>query len=307
MEAWKVVRVSLGVPLHALRQSSITPQLAMPLLSYATPRWTGESSSGSDGDGPTKYRDASRQTGGRLSCEVGVIKDSSGSAFLSLGGASVVCSVHGPRALQQRGVMEGGYGSVECDLRYAPFSIKPTAGGLPENSGGAGSGSSASMTNKEKYLSQVLKEALVQSIRLDLYPKMSISVSVLILQSSGNTGTDLAAAITSASLSVVDAMIEILDFVVATAVGLSMPPSTCHAAASAQAIAAHMLDPSATQQGEATLMIATMPSSAEITQVFYEGKIDADAIPSLISIARHAAESLRGGLSACIKNRKQLQ
>lgn len=254
----------------------------MPLLSCSIPLWCGELEAAS----PLKAEAADDH----FFCEVGVVKEASGSSFLRLGGASVVCSVHGPRTLQ-RGVVEGGSGSVDCDLRYAPFSVRPASGVLPTDTGSSSSGGGGNMTAKEKHLAQAMKEALLQSIRLELYPKMTITISVLVLQSSGNSVTDLAAAITSASLSLVDAMIETLDFVTAAAVGgvasKSIPGT---------------LD---TIQQVPTLMVALLPCLSQMSQVFLEGKIDAEAMPGLLASARREAETFRVHLSNCIKLRKK--
>ena len=260
----------------------------MPLLSCLTPLYVG-----GDLEAPPFETEG-------FFCEVGVVKEASGSSFLRVGGASVVCSVHGPRTLQ-RGVVEGGSGSVDCDLRYAPFSVRPSSGGLASDAGSSGNNNSSSnssssssgggnMTGMEKHLAQSMKEALLQSIRLELYPKMTITISVLVLQSSGNAGKDLAAAITSASLSLVDAMIETLDFVTAAAV---------------EGAASNPTPENPSTIPTFTLMVASLPCLSQMSQVYLQGKIDVGAMPGLIATARRAADALRVDLSDCIKLRKK--
>jgi ribonuclease PH len=162
-------------------------------------------------------------------------------------------------------------------------------------SGGENKGGNQ-MTGFEKHLAQMLKDALVRSIRLELYPKMVISMSVLILQSSGIAGTDLAAAITCGSMALVDASIDMLDFVTASTVG--------HKADSSSDL--FVVNPCLTSDVTGSVTIATLASIQEVSHVFCDGKVGPNILPDLVSAASQAAQGLRPGLKEYIKRKKEI-
>lgn len=215
-----------------------------------------------------------------LSCEVGVVHGSSGSAYIDTGGATVMCSVHGP-STAQRGAVEG-VGILECSTRFAPFTSRPKAS---ETAGESTAGGNQ-MTTFEKYLSQMAKDGLERSVRLELYPKMVISLAFVVLKSSGNTGTDLAAIITCGSLALVDALIETIDIVTSSSVGVSASPAAPQ----------FVLEPTSNSTITGSLTIAMLPSLHEISHLYCEGQIDSELMPLLVSTARSSASSLRDGI-----------
>lgn len=267
----------------------------MPLLNCTTPIWAENragnvtiKSSSNDSDKVQGTRNR------RVVCDVGMVYGASGSSFIELGGVIVLCSVNGPHTTQ-RSVVEGP-GVLECTVHYAPFANKPNSGILVSSDQMSSAGGNQ-MTPFEKSLSQLLREALVGSVKLELYQKMIISLSVLIVQSSGNTGSDLAASITAGSLALVDASIETLDFVTASTVGIvssgdSKLPNSC------------ILDPPESSRVIGSLTVAALTSLNEISQLFCEGRVDTESIPFLMVKVKHAAEELRGDLSNCIESHK---
>jgi ribonuclease PH len=223
-----------------------------------------------------------------MELDVGVVSNASGSAFLKTeGGVSVLCSVRGPYTVQ-RGMVEG-VGSLDGSVHYAPFTGEDLMSSATDANGDSSVKGSNQMTGLEKHIAQMLKDALVRSIRLDLYPKMVISLSVLILQSSGVVGTDLAAAITCGSLALVDASIETIDFVTASAVGKSNN--------------SFIPSPSLTSNVTGSVTIATLASLNEVSHVFCEGRIEPEALPTLVTAASQTAQGLRPGLKEFIKKR----
>lgn len=99
-----------------------------------------------------------------LFCEIGVVADASGSAYIEIGKTKVMCSVQGPAA-PQRGVFSDT-GSLECDVRYAPFACSDIR----------------SMQAEERYMSSMLEDCLKSIIHLECYPKTVISLNAVILQ-----------------------------------------------------------------------------------------------------------------------------
>ena len=265
----------------------------MPLLNCNAPQWVDGDGDGGGGGGAAGGVPA-RAGAGQVACEVGVVHGATGSALVTLAddAASVLCSVHGP-ATAQRGVVEG-VGILEVSIHYAPFAERPSAADTQSLSSEGGGGGNQ-MSTFEKFMSQMTKDALERSVRLELYPKMVISLSLVVLKSSGNTGTDLAAVITSGSLALVHARIETLDFVTACAMGVS---------ADGNVSAPLVSNPTSTKNGHVagTLTLATLASLEEISQLYCEGKIDSQVMPHIMSAACRAAESLRIGIADFVKN-----
>jgi len=246
----------------------------MPLLNVVTPKWAS----------PVVK---SGQPKSELRLEVGVIHGASGSAFLDTGRVSVLCSVFGP-ATAHRSVVEG-MGILECSVNYPSFTSSPnTPDALSQSDSLTGSGCNQ-MNTFEKYLSQMAKDALENSVRLDLYPKMVISITMVLLKSSGNTGTDLAALITCGSLALIDASVETIDLVTASSVAVSENSQE------------FIVEPTIFNPVRGTMTVATLASLKEISQLYSEGRIDTDVMPSLISTACRAAEEMRSGISEFCK------
>jgi ribonuclease PH len=145
------------------------------------------------------------------------------------------------------------------------------------------------MNTIEKYLSQMAKDALDHSVRLDLYPKMVISITMVLLKSSGNTGTDLAALITCGSLALIDASVETIDLVTSSSVAVSENSQE------------FIVEPTIFNPVRGTMTVATLVSLKKISQLYSEGRIDADVMPSLISTACRAAEEMRSRISEFCK------
>ncbi|CAG8743312.1 5155_t:CDS:2 [Racocetra fulgida] len=109
--------------------------------------------------------------------------------------------------------------------------------------------------HRKKDLSQLVIEALVPSIRLDLLPKSTIDIYITVLENDG-TASCLAAAITCASVAVADAGIEMLDLVPASS--------------------AIYMDSDLVEEQHETgyLILSYMPSLKEVTHILQSGDVD---------------------------------
>ena len=95
------------------------------------------------------------------------VPTASGSSFIELNGAKVICSVQGPFASQR-----GGFNDmcqIDCNVKYA----------LIDKNNCMDDGINGMETNNS---SSILENAIKPIICLDKYPKAVISVQVLVIQ-----------------------------------------------------------------------------------------------------------------------------
>jgi ribonuclease PH len=175
-----------------------------------------------------------------IKLELGLIHNVSGSAYLDFGGSKVICSVHGPYARAASGGVFSSTGTLECDLKYA---------------------ASASVSEKTASVQpQTVLDALQSSIRLEKYAKMTISISIVVLETQG---CELAHAICCASLALLNSGVEMLDLI-------------CASSVAKQSDGTIIFDPTREQiaNGENCVTVATMPTTGDITQIWFDGKDD---------------------------------
>ncbi|CAH9124289.1 unnamed protein product [Cuscuta epithymum] len=138
----------------------------------------------------------------------GAVKAASGSAYAEFGNTKVIVSVFGPRE-SKKAMMYSDTGRLNCNVSYATFAT-PVRGQL-------------SAENKE--LSPMLHKALEGAIILDSFPKTTVDVFALVLESGGS---DLPVIITCASLALADAGILLYDLVAAVSVMMMVLLSFSH-------------------------------------------------------------------------------
>jgi exosome complex component MTR3 len=127
----------------------------------------------------------------------------SGSAsYFHPGSSKIICAVVGPYlGTSSSGTATGiESGTFECDVSFAPF--------MAEND--IFNNHSGKMSLHESRISQLVKDALQSSLKLELYPKALIKLHIVILQSSKN---DVSGCINCASLALADASVELNDLV----------------------------------------------------------------------------------------------
>lgn len=130
---------------------------------------------------------------------------SSGSAYLELTPTlKLYATVHGPRPSKRIQPTAANTGRVTCEFKYAPFATKIRKGYMRDVD--------------EKDISAMITSALSSTIRLDLYPRLSIDVYVMCLEVDG-VNTMIANALTVASVACVCAGIEMKDVVIGCSVG----------------------------------------------------------------------------------------
>jgi ribonuclease PH len=150
----------------------------------------------------------------------------------------------------------------------------------------------------ESQLSQKLKDALDPSVRLSLYPKMTISIHAVIIS---GYDCDIAALITCASVALADAAIELNDLVTAATVR----------AFDAEIVNVKSSDPSCggalnkskgdAQSQSSLVTISTMTKLNQLTSVSVDGRISPHVLSSSLVQAVSNCQQLRKDLEERMK------
>ncbi|KDO24052.1 hypothetical protein SPRG_10840 [Saprolegnia parasitica CBS 223.65] len=192
----------------------------------------------------------------------GVLSKAAGSAYVEFGRTRVVCAVYGPRAevaIKQRGQ------PLVCDIKL-PSSTTVL---------------DASMNDLELEYGNLMRQALAPSLLLEKLPKCQLSVHAVVLESDGG---DLGAAITCASLALVDAGVEMIDVVTACSAGHT-------------ADATVLLDPTTKETG-GHVMVAFMPARGQITHVMQKGGMTYPKVQEAIELC---SDGCAGVLSTMVR------
>jgi ribonuclease PH len=206
--------------------------------------------------------------------QYGLVEGASGSARVRIGDTEAVCSLFGPRVENTGASTFSDVGRVQVDVKYCPFAIAAN--------------SSASSSPPEAALAERLLEALSCTICLDKYPKCTISVFIVIMQSCGN---ELGAALTACSQALLDAAIEVTDIIAPCTVTVRDGVAELNSAFLAR------------RPAEVSLTAAYSPSVDAFPHVYLNGRIDPAKLTELFAIARKGSLLMRQELSTIIKEK----
>eukprot|EP00794_Sanderia_malayensis_P007978 gene7978-8835_t len=137
-----------------------------------------------------------------LFLRTGIVDNAKGSSYYESDGAKVICSVYGPREAKRKTEFSSK-GKIICEVSFAPFCQQIRRS------------SSFHQESKSKTISNFVETALGCAVCLDSFPKSQLDIYMKVLQDSGDV---LTAAITSASVAIADAGIEMYDLVTACSV-----------------------------------------------------------------------------------------
>lgn len=169
----------------------------------------------------------------------GAVNSASGSAYAEFGNTKVIVSVFGPRE-SKKAMMYSDTGRLNCNISYTTFATSPRCQ-FPD----------------AKDMSSMLHKALEGAIILESFPKTTVDVFALVLESGGS---DLPVVTTCASLALADAGIMLYDIV---------------ASVSVSCLGKNLLiDPVSEEESfqDGSLMISCMPSRNEVTQMTVTGE-----------------------------------
>ncbi|KAL8109196.1 exosome complex component RRP41-like [Apium graveolens] len=198
----------------------------------------------------------------------GAVNSASGSAYAEIGNTKVIVSVFGPRE-SKKAMMYSDIGRLNCDVSYTTFAT-PTRGQVSDC----------------KEISARLHKALEGAIILDTFPKTTVDVFALVLESGGS---DLPVVISCASLALADAGIMLYDLI--SSVSVSCLGKNI------------VIDPVSEEESyqEGGLMITSMASRNEITQLAISGEWSTEKLHEAMETCLLACSKLGEVMRGCLK------
>ncbi|XP_010557342.1 PREDICTED: exosome complex component RRP41-like [Tarenaya hassleriana] len=201
--------------------------------------------------------------------QTGAVSSASGSAYAEFGNTKVIVSVFGPRE-SKKAMMYSDVGRLNCNVSYTTFASP-----------------SLSQGNDHKEYSSMLHKALEGVIILETFPKTTVDVFALVLESGGS---DLPVVISCASLALADAGIMMYDLITAVSV-------SC--------IGKHLtIDPVSEEESyqDGSFMITCMPSRYEVTQLTITGEWATPKINEAMQLCLDACSKLGEIMRDCLKH-----
>ena len=138
-----------------------------------------------------------------LSMSVGLLKQANGSAMVEWGKNKVIAAVYGPREVFPKHQTNPHKARISFRYVMAPFCSMEEHGRAGPN-------------RRSIEISKVLKHVFENLVLVNQFPKTSVDISTEVIQSDGGTRV---AALTAASLALVDAGIPVRDLVSPISVG----------------------------------------------------------------------------------------
>ncbi|PVU99510.1 hypothetical protein BB559_000015 [Furculomyces boomerangus] len=195
-----------------------------------------------------------------------LVNNASGSAYLEQGGIKISCSVYGPRPIKKVGaIVSSTTGNLECEFKFSQFSSSWRK--------------IQQRDSEEKEISQILTQALGPAVCLHMFPKSSIDVFVTVIESDGRSAT-IAAAIKCASLALADGSIDMYDMV------------SCCSVSMINGFWIVDSDQKEENEEDASILLAYMPSSQEITHTIQTGKTSIEQTQNGINLCLDACTKL---------------
>ncbi|KAM7496774.1 hypothetical protein LguiA_021188 [Lonicera macranthoides] len=198
----------------------------------------------------------------------GAVNAASGSAYAEFGNTKVIVSVFGPRE-SKKAMMYSDIGRLNCNVSYTTFAT-PVRGQGPDC----------------KEFSSMLHKALEGAIIVDTFPKTTVDVFALVLESGGG---DLPVVISCASIALADAGIMMYDLVASVSVsclGKNL-----------------VIDPISEEESyqDGSLMITCLPSRNEVTQLTVSGEWSTPKIHEAMELCLDACSKLGKIMRSCLK------
>ncbi|KAK7262294.1 hypothetical protein RJT34_29860 [Clitoria ternatea] len=198
----------------------------------------------------------------------GAVNAASGSAYAEFGNTKVIVSVFGPRE-SKKAMLYNDTGRLNCNVSLTTFATPVRGQGLDH-----------------KEYTAMLHKALEGAIIVESFPKTTVDVFALVLESSGS---DLPVIISCASLALADAGIMMYDLVASVSVSCL----------SKNLVIDPILEEENCQDG--SLMIACMPSRYEITQLTVTGEWSTPKINEGMQLCLDACAKLAKIMRLCLK------
>jgi len=207
--------------------------------------------------------------------KTGVISQAKGSSYVEIGDTKVMVGVYGPREIPKRSDFSMK-GSITCEFKFAPFSCETRRAHQQDP--------------EEIELSNILKECIESTVRMNMYPKCCIDVFVTVLEDGGGT---LAASITAVGLALCDAQIEMYDNMIGASVSVSsdsilVDPSLHEA-----------VPPTSCQNGEGLVTIGYLNTMEQVVCLTSQGVLSQEKLDEAIDLAIKQCGVLLPAIQQC--------
>lgn len=212
-----------------------------------------------------------------------VLSGAAGSAYYEADGTKVFCAIHGPRAASSAS-NSATSAQLVCDVRWADFA-RPASRSSLEEMAAAVDRDAGFASDEERELGALLSRALCATVRLDCYPKSSIEVHVFILEDGGGAS---AAAVTTASLAMSDAGVQVVDLM-----------SGCTAAVVDGSL---VLDPSVEEEltASGTVLVSYLPSLGRVANVVQSGEMEMEQLIEAVKLCSGGAAQIAELMRSCL-------
>ncbi|TPX34565.1 hypothetical protein SmJEL517_g02817 [Synchytrium microbalum] len=224
-----------------------------------------------DGRRPTELR--------RISCRMGVFSTADGSAYLQHGNTKLIAAVYGPREPSQHQRGEVMYDRAFITVKYnvASFSLGERR-------------KASRLDRRNQEVANIIKKTFETVIETTKYKGAEIAIYIQLLQVDGGS---LHAAINAATLAILDAGIEMSEYVCACSAGW---------ANDAAILDLNYIEESADVP---TVTVAVLPKSGKVISLGMETRLHLDVFESVVNRAKDGCHHVHKLLDAEVRERTQ--
>ena len=108
-----------------------------------------------------------------IKIEAGVLERADGSAYLEVGGNTILVAVYGPRESYIRRLLEPNTGVIRCRYNMAPFSVDDRKRPGPDR--------------RSSEISKITADALRPALMLENYPRSMVDIYIEVIEAEGGT------------------------------------------------------------------------------------------------------------------------
>ncbi|WWC68152.1 uncharacterized protein I206_102075 [Kwoniella pini CBS 10737] len=206
--------------------------------------------------GPSKRVDRGNEEARPIFLKTGLISQANGSGYIESGGVKIACSVYGPRPKAPPYTPQG---TLNLEIKFAPFASDPRRAPLRDT--------------EPIHLSQLLTQSLIPAIQLEQFPKSSIDIYLLILESD-STSNVISSGLTVASSAIADA-------------GIPMNGLSTGSIVISNKNGQILVDPEENEEKDQSgkLLIGVLPALGKLTNLYMEGELEIDQAIQMIEQA----------------------
>nr|ACO15610.1 Exosome complex exonuclease MTR3 [Caligus clemensi] len=198
-----------------------------------------------------------------LFCEVGVLTQCKGSAYIERGRTKVIASVFGPREVNKKLDFSSTTGILSVEYCETPFSSSSS------------NRSSKSPSNEDKNISLFLAQTFRSTVCLHLYPKSRIDIFITVLE---NDGSAIPTAITAGALALSDASINLFDLVIGASVKMSLGKALIDPCKAEEEVG----DMEDAEDNRGNIIIGYQPSLEQIAALLQDGVLEQSVLSAQI-------------------------